>query len=129
MSEKKITVIVADDDIDTVELFSEFLELNDMKVVAKAFDGKEAIEQYKNFNPDIAFLDVMMPHYDGIYALVGIRQLNPLAKIVMVTADLTADTARRLENLKATGVVYKPFEFEEIISTVDRLVRPKSITV
>ena len=129
MTEKAATAIVVDDDIDTVELFSEYLELQGIKVLAKAFDGKEAVELYKKWKPDISFLDVMMPHYDGVFALRGIRQLNPLAKIIMVTADLTSDTARRLENSGAMAVVYKPFEFEEIMSTIAKLATSNSVTM
>ncbi len=129
MTERKLTAIVVDDDIDTVELFSEFLQLHGIEVLAKGYDGKEAIELYKKLNPDISFLDVMMPHYDGAFALNEIKLLNPVAKVIMVTADLIAETARRLESLGASAVVYKPFEFEEIMSTVYRLIQPNSVTM
>jgi two-component system chemotaxis response regulator CheY len=129
MAERKLTAIVVDDDIDTVELFSEYLELQGIKVLAKGYDGNEAIELYKKLNPDFSFLDVMMPHYDGTFALQEIKQLNPLAKVIMVTADLTADTAHRLESAGASAVVYKPFEFEEIMSTIHRLIQPNSVTM
>jgi two-component system chemotaxis response regulator CheY len=129
MVERKLTAIVVDDDIDTVELFSEYLQLQGIEVLAKGYDGKEAVELYKKLKPDIAFLDVMMPHYDGTFALTEIKQLKPLAKVIMVTADLTVETARRLEGLGASAVVYKPFEFEEIMSTIYRLIQPNSVTM
>ena len=120
MGDKTITSIVIDDDLDTVELFCEYLEIKGIRVVGKGYDGKEAVELYQKLKPDIVFLDIMMPHYDGFYAMEEILKVDPNAKVIMVTADLTSDTADRLEELKV-GVVYKPYEFDDILSTIYRL--------
>lgn len=119
-----ISAIVIDDDLDTVELFSEYLGIKGIRVIGKGYDGREAVELYEKLRPDMIFLDVMMPHYDGFYALEHIKRLDPKAKIIMVTADLTSDTAKRLEEF-AVGVVYKPFEFDDIMSVVEKLFLPK----
>ena len=101
-------VIVVDDDIDTVEVFSEFLELNDVEVAGKAYDGKEAVELYEKIKPDIILMDVMMPVYDGIYAIERIRKINPNSKIIMITADLSVRTKQKLSELNVSGVIFKP---------------------
>lgn len=122
MADKIITSIVIDDDIDTVELFCEYLELKGIQVVGKGYDGKEAVELYQRLKPSVVFLDIMMPHYDGFYALEQIIKIDPNAKVIMITADLTSDTAHRLEEQKIP-VVYKPYEFDDILATVDRLIK------
>ena len=115
MSDNKITAIVIDDDYDTVELFQEYLELEGVSVLGKGYDGKDAVELYLKYRPEVVFLDVMMPNFDGIYGLKEIRKINPNAKIIMVTADLTTETANALESLNATVIVYKPYEFDDIM--------------
>lgn len=121
MSTKETTVIVIEDDPDTAELLSEFLEIKGVKVLGKGYDGKEAVELYSKLKPDILFIDVMMPKYDGFYALEQIRKLDPNAKIIMVTADLTTDTSRILDDLKATSLIYKPYEFNDIMVMIEKL--------
>ena len=71
---ENLNVLVIDDDLNTVEVFCEFLELSDVKVVGQGYNGKEAVELYIKLKPDIVFLDVMMPEYDGIYAWRGLRK-------------------------------------------------------
>ena len=121
MTTKQTTVIVIDDDPDTAELLSEYLEIKGIKVLGKGFDGKEAVELYSKLKPDIVFIDVMMPNYDGFFGLEQIRKLDPHSKIIMATADLTADTSRLLDELKATAIIYKPYEFNDIMTIIEKL--------
>lgn len=51
----------------------------------------------------------MMPEYDGLYALEKIREINPDAKVIVVTADLWSDSEQKLSELKPTEVIFKPF--------------------
>ena len=118
---EKPNVLVIDDDYNTVEVFTEFLELSEVKVVGKGYDGKDAVNLYKQLKPDIVFLDVMMPNFDGFYALENIRKINPNALVVMVTADLTSETEIKLTSMKATSIVYKPFDIQQIIEIIDKL--------
>lgn len=116
-----ITSIVIDDDADTIAVFCDYLEMIQIKVIGKGFNGKEAVELYQKLKPDIVFADVMMPEYDGFYALQKIRQIDPDAKIIMVTADLRAETEHRLKALKATAIVFKPFDICKIMEIIYRL--------
>lgn len=68
-TEYPLNVIIVDDDYDAVEVFAEILELQNIKVAGKGFDGNDAVKLYSQLKPDIVFLDVMMPEYDGFYAL------------------------------------------------------------
>jgi len=113
------SVIVVDDDEDTVRLFSEFLEENGMKVIGKGYDGKSAVSLYKKKNPDAVLIDIMMPNGSGIYAIKKIQELNPQAKIIAVTADMSLATEEKLENLKVP-IIYKPFDMKRVISEITR---------
>lgn len=119
---ENLNVIVVDDDYNTVEVFSEILELNDIKVVGKGYESKEAVYLYRHLKPDIVFLDVMMPKDEGFYALENIMKINPNAVVMMVTADLTVDTEDRLKELNASSIIYKPFDIQQILEQIDKLV-------
>lgn len=112
-------VLVIDDDKDTVEVFCEYLSLKDIEVVGRGYSGKDAVELYKKLHPDIVLLDVMMPEYDGFFGLRNIRVHDPQAKVIMVTADLTSDTEKRLEELQASAVLYKPYEIDNVVETIN----------
>ena len=120
-TEHPLNVVVVDDDYNTVEVFAEFLELKNIKVVGKGFDGNDAVKLYSQLKPDIVFLDVMMPEYDGLYALENIKKINPNAIVVMVTADLREETEQRLNELNANSIVYKPFDIQQILEIISKL--------
>jgi two-component system, chemotaxis family, chemotaxis protein CheY len=115
------SVIVVDDDRDTVEVFCEYLGIKDIEVLGRGYDGKAAIELFKEHKPDIVLLDVMMPDYDGFYGLEQIRKIDPNAKVIMVTADLTSDTEKKLVELKASAMIYKPYEIDSVIETIEKV--------
>ena len=84
------------------------------------YDGKQAVEAYKKLKPDVVFLDVMMPDYDGFYALKKIREINRDAKIIMVTADFTPETKKRLKEMNPTDVIYKPYSIDKILDSLQK---------
>ncbi|CUR51414.1 CheY-like receiver [Nitrosotalea devaniterrae] len=115
------TAIVIDDNPDVLSLFVELLELKNFQVVGTGRNGKDAVAQYEKLRPDITFLDVVMPNTDGLYALDLIREMNPHAIVIMITTDLSQDTAKRLEDLKATAVIYKPFDINDLVKVVNEI--------
>ena len=108
------TAIVIDDDRVSIQLFRDILRMMNIQVLASGFDGKDAVRLYKKYRPDIVFTDIMMPENDGFYALEEIRKFDPHAKVVAVTADLTNETATKLEKMNISAVIYKPYDTEDI---------------
>lgn len=116
-----VTAIVVDDDVDTVDVFCDYLRLKNVTVLGRGHNGKEALALYKAHMPDIVFLDLMMPEYDGFYALENIRKADPSAKVIVVTADLREQTTKRLETLKPTEIFIKPYDMERINQLLDKI--------
>lgn len=112
--QKNATAVVIDDDPDAVDLFSDYLENKGVEVVGKGHDGLEGFELFKKLNPDIIFLDVIMPKYDGFYTLKKIREINSNAKVIMVTADFSPETKKKLKEMNATDIIYKPYDRKAI---------------
>lgn len=121
-----ITAGIVDDDKETVQVFAEYLEILNVKVVSVGYNGKAAVEMYKKYKPDILFLDLMMPDYDGIYGLENIRVVDSKANIVIITADLDAHTSEKLEQLRPTEIFFKPFDLEQIKTLVNKMSQTKN---
>ena len=115
------TAIVIDDDHDIVDIFWDILKLLQIKPVGKGHDGKQAVELYQKLKPDLVILDIMMPKYDGIYALEKIREIDPHAKVLMITADTSSSTSEKLQKLKPTDVIFKPTDTDTILGIVRSL--------
>ena len=124
-----ISVVIVDDDVDTVDIFEEYLELQGFNVLAKGTDGKEAIELYEKHQPDVLCSDIMMPNYDGFYAMENIRKKFPNAKIILVTADLTTETRQKLKSSNASAVIFKPYDIDKVVKTINDVVEGKNSTL
>ena len=118
---KKLTAIVVDDNIDAANVFTEYLEIKKIKVIGIGYNGKDAVDLYEKLRPGVIFLDVMMPTYDGFYALERIRTIDKNVIVIMVTGDLRPNTEKKLEDLLASAIVYKPYDMNKIVETVHQL--------
>ena len=113
-------VLVVDDDIDTVDVLCEYLRLKGMNVVGSAQNGQEALKLYKELKPDIVLLDVWMPDFDGYFGLQKIKEFDPDAKVVMVTASAFSDSKKnKLKSMGASDVICKPYETSDVIKTIE----------
>lgn len=121
--------IVVDDDIDTVEVFSEFLALRDIDVVATANNGLEGVKRYAEKQPDIVFSDIWMPDYDGFYLLQTLKENYPDSKIIMITGDITKETTEKLKKFNADSVLFKPFKIEDVMGSISKVLTEKKQTI
>lgn len=97
MPQTMINCIVIDDNQDIVDVFCDLLKLSGIDVIATGTDGMKAAELYEKYSPDVIFVDLVMPRYDGFYAIKKIRETDPDAKIIVVTGDLYADECDLLD--------------------------------
>jgi DNA-binding response OmpR family regulator len=112
-------VVIVDDNEDITSVFSDILEIGGFEVVGIGHDGKEAVSLYTKHSPDFIFLDVMMPIMNGIQALKEIKEKNPKANVIMVTAD--SSVIQELEKLNATAIIIKPFKIEAVFETIKKI--------
>jgi len=108
-------VIVIDDDHDAVRSLSTLLEIKGVEVEGKGYDGKEAVDLYKDLRPDAVLLDMLMPEYDGKYAIRKIKNDDPDAKIVVLTAY---KPNYEFEENEVAAVFEKPYKISEIIEAI-----------
>ena len=111
------SVIVIDDDEDTVRLFSEFLEENNIHVIGNGFSGITAVKLFKETKPDVVLIDLNMPNGSGYYAIKKIQELDPNARIIAVSADSSYSAEEKLEKLNIP-LIQKPFKMDQVISII-----------
>jgi DNA-binding response OmpR family regulator len=115
------SVIVIDDYDDAAEVLCEYLEMNNIKVLARGNNGREAVELYKKYKPDLVLMDLVMPKFDGYHGLQKIREFDPKAKIIMITGSLSQHTEKTLKGLQASATIVKPYETNHVIDTIKKV--------
>lgn len=110
-------ILVVDDEIHVVRLLQEFLASKKYEVYT-ATNGMEAIEKVKAVNPHIVLLDILMPGIGGMDCLKEIKKFNPKTVVVMVTAVIDEELAKRALQLGADDYITKPLDFNYIETVV-----------
>lgn len=90
-------------------------------IVGEARNGKEALELYTTLRPTATTLDLVMPEYDGIYALRGILALDPNAKVIVVSALGQRSVLRDACSMGAADFILKPFTKEALVNAIAQL--------
>lgn len=115
-----IRVLVADDHPVVRAGVQTMLEGSDIKVIAEAATGNQAIELSAKHHPDVVLLEIRLPETDGFEALERIVERSPRTKVVILTAsDLQTHIARSVA-LGAAGYLLKTANKEELITAVNR---------
>ena len=119
-----IRAVIIDDDKDTIQLFSDLLESNGIKIVGKGYNGQDAVFLYQKLRPDILFLDVLMPVYDGVFALKKIRESHPESVIVTIFDKLSIGKEIEINRLKPSAVIKEPIDVDDILRVTHKLCMP-----
>lgn len=117
----KAKVLVVDDDRNISEIEKMYLESSGYEVEV-ANDGKEAVEKFQSYKPNIVILDVMLPYIDGIDVLKSIRKESEVPVIMVTAKGDTFDRVLGLE-LGADDYMVKPFEPKELVARVKAVMR------
>lgn len=115
----KLHAIVIEDDPDMRDVFAEVLQMHDITVIGTGSNGKEAADLYEKLHPDIVFMDIIMPTYDGFHGVQAIQKIDPDAKIIIVTGAVI-DSKKNLLS-KTTQVVVKPVDMKGIMNAVNKI--------
>ena len=128
MSKKKsikAKILVVDDEQGARDALE--ITLEDDYEVTTAAAGLHAIELCKTSYYDLVFLDVSMPELDGIETLKTLRSLDEPMDVVMISASDKAEKAVQCIKLGAYDYITKPFEADDILSAVDRVLEKQTL--
>lgn len=113
------SVLIVDDSRTSRKILRTLLEENGHSVAGEAKDGQEGVALAKELKPDVITLDITMPVLDGIGALELIKQDDPNARVIMVTAAGQKDKIVKAVKLGASEFVSKPYEPKLILDTIE----------
>jgi diguanylate cyclase (GGDEF)-like protein len=117
--EGKGKVLIVDDAPDTLDIIQKLLQYEGYDVTV-ASTGEEGVKRVEEEKPDVVLMDISLPGIDGTEALRGIRIINPIQCVIMLTAFATVENAIKALKEGATDFVKKPFENEHLIHIVNQ---------
>src|ERR1700719_2771930 len=123
----KMKILVIDDEPVNVTLLQEILIKNGYTRIESVTDSKLALDIYKNFQPDLILLDLMMPPPDGFAILDALRVESDesFLPMVVLTADTNEETKRRALESGATDFLLKPFDHTEVALRIRNLLKSR----
>lgn len=124
MYTEKTKILIADDNIQFGEILSEFLaEQDDVELVGVAKNGVEACELIERFSPDIAVIDIIMPHLDGLGVLerVGDSDIDKKPLFIVLSAVGQDRITQKAISLGAEYYIVKPFDMNVLVDRIRQL--------
>jgi two-component system KDP operon response regulator KdpE len=114
-------ILIVDDELRMRRFIRMNLELEGYQVI-EAENGIQALDQIRQFNPDLAIMDVMMPEMDGFETLNLLREISTMPVILLTVRDDEEDITRGL-GLGADDYITKPFSPRVLTSRVGAVLR------
>lgn len=115
------TVLVCDDAIFMRTMISDILAQAGYDVVGEAETGVQAVERFKELNPDLVTMDIVMPDMGGIDAVREIMKIAPNAKVLMCSAMGQQALVVEAIQAGAKDFVVKPFQPSRVLEAVQRV--------
>jgi two-component system chemotaxis response regulator CheY len=115
------TVLVCDDAIFMRTMIRDILEQAGFEVVGEAETGRQAVEKYRQFKPDLVTMDIVMPDMGGIDAVREICKTDPEARILMCSAMGQQALVVEAIQAGAKDFVVKPFQPSRVLEAVQRV--------
>jgi len=121
MNSNKPRILIVDDDVNICQLLKLYLDKEGFENLA-VHNGKQALEAFREFTPNLVILDIMLPGMDGWQVCREIRKFSSIPIIMLSARDETFDKVLGLE-LGADDYVAKPFEPKELIARIKAVLR------
>ncbi len=119
MEEKKIRVLVVDDQQTLAEEIGSILRTDDgLEFVGTATDGFDALEKMPVLTPDVVLMDIRMPNMNGVVATQRIKTEYPVAKVVILTTFDDSDYILNAINNGASGYLLKDIGSNALINAI-----------
>lgn len=125
MNIDEMKVLISDDSILARKQLKDILQTMGTPTFIEATDGQSAIDQYKAENPDLVFLDIVMPKKDGNIAIQEIMAYDPKATIIIVSSVGTQSQLKCALEAGAVDFIQKPIDNQQVIDVVNKFIEGK----
>jgi two-component system chemotaxis response regulator CheY len=120
MSIEDLKVLICDDSILARKQIKDIISADGIPTFYEASDGQGAIDMYKEYKPDIVFLDIVMPKKDGNIAIEEIMSFDPDATIIICSSVGTQSLLKCALEAGAKDFVQKPIDQQQVIDIVNK---------
>jgi UDP-3-O-acyl N-acetylglucosamine deacetylase len=110
-------VLIADDEEGILTTLSQILSDEGYETVTTT-SGEEALHLYRERQPDVVFLDIWLPDWDGLETLQALRDFDPNAMVIMMSGHGTSETAVKSIKMGAHDYLEKPMSYDRTIQAV-----------
>ena len=117
---KNYSILYVEDELSIQKQMTEYLE-GYFKDVHVSSDGKQGLEKYEEYHPDVLLLDIDLPHMDGLSLAKSIRKEDKFVSIIMLTAFTDQEKLLKATELKLLKYLVKPIDLLEFQETLDLL--------
>jgi len=125
--QKTIQVLIVDDHAIVRDGIRSLLStIEDIDVVDESATGREALNLFNRWKPDIVLMDLVMPEMDGIQAIQAIMEVHPEAKILVLTSFATDDKVFPAIKAGASGYLLKDSDSDELVRSIREVQRGES---
>jgi DNA-binding NtrC family response regulator len=124
MNDKKIKILLVDDEQEFVNTLAERIQLRDLGSDI-ALNGEEALELVKDQVPDVMVLDLRMPGIDGMEVLRRVRKEYPEVQVIILTGHGTDKDEKEARKLGAYEYFQKPVDVDKLVHTIRDAYRRK----
>jgi len=114
-------LLIVDDAPEMLKAFRDILEAYGYEVYV-AENGEEGLARYAEVMPDVVLMDILMPKLDGISATKKMLELDPSAKIIVISAVGKSGLDKECLLAGARKFIVKPFKIKELLSSINSLV-------
>lgn len=121
----KPTVVIADDHPLLLKGLREFLEENNIDVLDSANNGKDALEKILKHRPQLAILDMEMPHYSGLEIAANCKKKQLPTKIILLTLHKELYLYHQAKELNLSGYILKEFALGELSTAIETVLKGK----
>ena len=119
MTEKKIKILLVDDQTELARELKSILETDEsLQVVGAAYDGSDALQKMPQLQPDVVLMDIRMPHMNGVVATQRIKSEYSDVKVVILTTFDDSDYILNAINNGASGYLLKDIGSAALIDAV-----------
>jgi len=116
-----MNILIIDDAHEMLRAFRDILEAYGYEVHV-AENGEEGLARYREIKPDVVLMDILMPKLDGISATKKILEIDPSAKIIVISAVGKTGLDNECLLAGAKKFIVKPFKIKELLGSIDSLV-------
>lgn len=120
MKINEMKILISDDSILARKQLKDIISSLGNPTFFEATDGQSAIDRYKEINPDIVFLDIVMPRKDGNIAISEIMSYDPNATIIIVSSVGTQAQLKCALEAGAKDFIQKPIDHQQVIDVVTK---------